>query len=80
MLERLGLGERIGRLGARHVATELRLSDGRPAPYDPIGFARAGQNMGIHRADLLGLLAGQLPPGTVPPYPSANRGPQARRT
>ena len=43
MLERLGLGERIGRLGARQVATELRLSDGRPAPYDPIGFARAGQ-------------------------------------
>ena len=76
MLERIGLGERIGRLGARHVATELRLSDGRPAPYDPIGFARAGQNMGIHRADLLG----QLPPGTVPPYPPANRGPQARRT
>jgi salicylate hydroxylase len=24
-----------------------------------------GQNVGIHRADLLGLLAGQLPPGTV---------------
>jgi len=28
-------------------------------------FAVAGQNVGIHRADLLGLLAGQLPPGTV---------------
>jgi len=35
MLERLGLGERIGRLGARHVATELRLSDGGPRRTTP---------------------------------------------
>ena len=65
MLERLGLGEATGRLGARHVSTELRLSDGRPAPHEPHQFARAGRNTGIHRADLLGLLARQLPPGTV---------------
>jgi salicylate hydroxylase len=29
------------------------------------GIALPGQNVGIHRADLLALLAGQLPPGTV---------------
>ncbi len=65
MLERLGLGAGIERLGARHVSTELRLSDGRPAPYEPHQFARAGRNVGIHRADLLGLIAGQLPPSTL---------------
>jgi salicylate hydroxylase len=65
MLERLGLGDGIRRLGARHVTTELRLSDGRPAPHEPHEFARAGRNVGIHRADLLGLLAAQLPASAV---------------
>ena len=65
MLERLGVGEGILRLGSRHVATQLRLFDGRPADHDPKQFARAGQNVGIHRADLLSLLVEQLPPGTV---------------
>jgi salicylate hydroxylase len=65
MLERLGVGEGIGRLGSRHVSTQLLLSDGRPVRHEPDQFARAGGNVGIHRADLLGLLAGQLPPGTV---------------
>jgi salicylate hydroxylase len=65
MLERLGVGEGIGRLGARHVSTQLLLSDGRPVRHEPDQFARAGRNVGIHRADLLGLLARQLPPGTV---------------
>jgi salicylate hydroxylase len=65
MLERLGVGEGIGRLGARHVSTQLLLSDGRPVRHEPDQFARAGGNVGIHRADLLGLLAGKLPPGTV---------------
>jgi salicylate hydroxylase len=65
MLERLDLGEGISRAGARHVSTELRLFDGRPAPHQPHQFARAGGNVGIHRADLLALLAGQLPPGVV---------------
>jgi salicylate hydroxylase len=65
VLERLGVGEGVGRLGARHVSTELKLSDGRPARHEPDQFARAGRNVGIHRADLLALLAGQLPPGTV---------------
>jgi salicylate hydroxylase len=65
MLERLGVGAGIARLGARHASTQLRLSDGRPARHEPHQFAQAGQNVGIHRADLLDLLAGQLPPGTV---------------
>ena len=33
--------------------------------HEPYQFAMAGRNVGIHRADLLALLAGQLPPGTV---------------
>jgi salicylate hydroxylase len=65
MLERLGVGERVARLGARHVATQLSLSDGRPAHHEPDQFARPSRNVGIHRADLLALLVEQLPPGTV---------------
>ena len=65
MLERLGVGEQVRRMGARYAASELRLPDGRPVQHEPYQFAMAGQNVGIHRADLLALLAGQLPPGTV---------------
>ena len=65
MLDRLGVGEGIRRLGARHVSTQLRLADGRPAPHEPHQFAQPGRNVGIHRADLLALLAEELPPGTV---------------
>ncbi|WP_300605942.1 FAD-dependent monooxygenase [Trebonia sp.] len=65
MLDRLGLGEGIARVGARHLSAQLRLSDGRPAPHQPHQFAQPGRNVGIHRADLLALLAGRLPAGTV---------------
>jgi salicylate hydroxylase len=65
MLEKLGVGEGIGRLGARHVSAQLRLSDGQPAQHEPQHFVRAGRNVGIHRADLLGLLVEQLPSGVV---------------
>ena len=65
MLDRLGVGEGIRRLGARHVSTQLRLADGRPARHEPHQFAQPGRNVGIHRADLLALLAEELPPGTV---------------
>ena len=65
MLERLDVGDAVARLGARHVATQLRLSDGRPATHQPHQFTRAGGNVGIHRADLLALLVEQLPPGTM---------------
>jgi 2-polyprenyl-6-methoxyphenol hydroxylase-like FAD-dependent oxidoreductase len=65
MLDRLGVGDGVRRLGVRYAASELRLPDGRPVPHERYQFAVAGQNIGIHRADLLALLAGQLPPGTV---------------
>jgi salicylate hydroxylase len=65
MLERLGVGEGIRRAGVRYASSQLRLPDGRAVRHEPYQFAVAGQNIGIHRADLLALLAGQLPPGTV---------------
>lgn len=65
MLERLGVGEQVERLGARHVSTQLRLSDGQPARHEPHQFAQPGRNVGMHRADLLALLAARLQPGTV---------------
>src|SRR5512146_218923 len=65
MLERLGVGEGVRRAGARYAAAQLRLFDGQVVEHDLYQFAVPGQNVGIHRADLLGLLADQLPPGTV---------------
>ena len=65
MLERLGVGEGIRRVGVRYASAQLRLPDGRAVQHEPYQFAMAGQNVGIHRADLLALLAGQLPSGTV---------------
>jgi salicylate hydroxylase len=65
MLARLGLGEDIERVGARYMRTRLLLSDGRPARHEPDEFTRPGRNVGIHRADLLALLAAQLPAGRV---------------
>jgi 2-polyprenyl-6-methoxyphenol hydroxylase-like FAD-dependent oxidoreductase len=65
MLERRGMGEQVRRVGVRYAASELRLPDGRAVRHEPYQFAMAGQNVGIHRADLLALLAGQLPPDTV---------------
>ena len=65
MLERLGAGEEVRRAGVRYASTQLRLWDGRAVEHEPYQFTMPGQNVGIHRADLLGLLAGLLPPGTV---------------
>jgi salicylate hydroxylase len=65
VLDRLGFSDGIGRLGARYMSAQLTLPDGRPVPYEPDQFTQPGQNVGIHRADLLALLAGQLPPGSV---------------
>jgi salicylate hydroxylase len=65
MLARLGLSESVERVGARYMSNRLLLSDGRPARHEPHQFSQAGTNVGIHRADLLALLAGQLPVGTV---------------
>ena len=65
MLERLGLAEEVERVGVRYMRPRLLFSDGRPATHEPDQFTRPGQNVGIHRADLLAVLAGQLPAGTV---------------
>jgi salicylate hydroxylase len=65
MLERLGVGEQVRRVGARYASAQLRLPDGRAVRHELYQFALPGHNVGIHRADLLALLAGQLPPGTV---------------
>jgi salicylate hydroxylase len=65
MLERLGLGEDVERVGVRYMRPRLLFFDGRPATHEPDQFTRPGQNVGIHRADLLALLAAQLPAGTV---------------
>ncbi len=65
MLERLGVGDGIRELGARYAAVQLRLPDGRAVAHEPYQFAVPGQNVGIHRADLLALLAGQLRADTV---------------
>ena len=65
MLDRLGVSDGIERLGARYATSQLLLSDGRPARYEAHEFVQPGRNVGIHRADLLALLAAQLPPGTV---------------
>jgi salicylate hydroxylase len=65
MLDRLGVSAGIGQLGARYVSAQLRFRDGRAVRHEPDQFTQPGQNVGIHRADLLGLLAGRLPPGIV---------------
>ena len=65
MLDHLGVSGAVERFGARHWKTELRLADGRSSRHQPDQFARPGRHVGIHRADLLTLLADQLPPGTI---------------
>jgi salicylate hydroxylase len=65
VLDRLGLSDGIERLGARYMSARLTLPDGRPVPHESGQFTRPGENVGIHRADMLALLAGQLPPGAV---------------
>jgi salicylate hydroxylase len=65
MLERLGVGEAVERVGVRYMSNQLLLSDGSPASHEPHHFSQPGTNVGIHRADLLELLAAQLPAGTV---------------
>jgi salicylate hydroxylase len=65
VLDRLGVGEGTRRVGARYASAQLLRSDGRPVRHEPHEFVGPGRNVGIHRADLLALLAGQLAPGTV---------------
>jgi salicylate hydroxylase len=65
LLDRMGLGARISQLGTRLSDTRLCLADGQPAAHGPDQFGRPGQLVGMHRADMLALLADALPAGTV---------------
>jgi salicylate hydroxylase len=65
LLERLGLGAEVTAHGAALSDTRLFHADGRPAEHDPDQFSRPGERVGMHRADLLAILAGRLPPGAV---------------
>lgn len=65
MLTSLGVQDAVEKAGARHMKTQLSLYDGSPAAHNVDQFPRPGRNVGIHRADLLDLLARELPPGTV---------------
>jgi salicylate hydroxylase len=65
MLARLGVAEAVERVGVRYMVAQLLLSDGRLARHESHQFTQPGRSVGIHRADLLALLAAQLPAGTV---------------
>lgn len=67
LLEGLGLGAEISRWGTRLTDTRLCHADGRQAVDDPDRFSRPGERVGMHRADLLSMLVGQLPDGAVRP-------------
>ncbi|MQA86289.1 MAG: NAD(P)-binding protein [Streptosporangiales bacterium] len=67
LLEGLGLGDEISRWGIRLTDTRLCQADGRVAVHDPDRFSRPGERVGIHRADLLTMLADHLPDGVVLP-------------
>jgi salicylate hydroxylase len=66
MLRRRGLGEDVRRVGARWVDPQFRRADGSLIapmwPFDPSGRI---EFYGLHRADLLDILAGNLPAGVV---------------
>jgi 2-polyprenyl-6-methoxyphenol hydroxylase-like FAD-dependent oxidoreductase len=67
LLQRLGLGAEISRRGARLANTQLCRTDGRPVAHDAGQFSRPGERWGMHRADLLAMVASQLPGGVVRP-------------
>ncbi len=52
-----GWGAEISRCGARLADTQLCRADGRPVAHDPEQFSRPGERYGMHRADLLAMLA-----------------------
>lgn len=67
LLEGLGLGAEIARWGSRLTDTRLYQADGRPAAHDADQFSRPGERVGMHRADMLAMLAELLPDGVVRP-------------
>jgi salicylate hydroxylase len=66
VLERLGLGNELVRLGARWVDPQFRRSDGTyAAAMWPPDLASKIEFYGMHRADLLAMFVSLLPPGIV---------------
>jgi salicylate hydroxylase len=65
-LRRLGFGDALARFGARVSDARFYRSDGSPvAPIWPAELAGHIEYYGMHRADLLGMLAERLPSGIV---------------
>ncbi|HEX2171125.1 MAG TPA: FAD-dependent monooxygenase [Dehalococcoidia bacterium] len=67
-LRAIGLGEEIAAIGAPIESAELRTWRGRLTgvlPVGAIGRRLGAPSLGVHRADLLALLAGSLPADTV---------------
>jgi salicylate hydroxylase len=66
MLRRLGLGEELGRFGARWVDPQFRRPDGTyAAAMWPPELASKIEFYGMHRADLLAMFVDRLPAGAV---------------
>src|SRR5262245_29267855 len=66
VLQRLGLGDELLRLGAKWVDPQFRRSDGAfAAAMWPPELASKIEFYGMHRADLLGMFVGRLPPDIV---------------
>jgi salicylate hydroxylase len=66
MLRRLGLGEELGRFGARWVDPQFRRLDGTyAAAMWPPELASKIEFYGMHRADLLAMFVDRLPAGVV---------------
>jgi salicylate hydroxylase len=66
LLRTLGLGEHLQRWGARWVDAQYQHPDGRLiAPMWPAAIGSSIEMYGMHRADLLTMLLGQLDPGVV---------------
>jgi salicylate hydroxylase len=66
MIERLGLGDALRRLGARWVDPQFRRPDGAyAASMWPLQLASRIEFYGVHRADLLAMFVDRLPAGVV---------------
>ena len=66
MLRRLGFGDELLRLGARwHDPQFLRADGSYAASMWPADLAGQIEFYGMHRADLLAMLAARLPPGII---------------
>ena len=65
VLERLGLGAELARVAAPLTDVRFCSADGTVVATDVFGAGRERPMLGVHRADLIGLLADALPAETV---------------